>query len=65
MPEMRTVQLPEDLCASAEKRFRGAFGSLQEFLIFILQDLSRDEVSKADEAEQRLVEDRLKELGYL
>jgi hypothetical protein len=65
MTEMRTVQLPADLCAAAEKKFDRRFGSLEELLAFVLRDLTRDEASQLDEAEQRLVEQRLRELGYL
>jgi hypothetical protein len=63
--ETRTVQLPADLCATAEKKFADAFGSLEDLLTFVLQDLSQDEALAADQAEQRLVEERLRELGYL
>jgi len=62
---MREVRLPADLCAAAEKKFGDKFGSLEELLSFILQDLLRDDTSQADQAEQQLVEDRLRELGYL
>jgi hypothetical protein len=62
---MRDVQLPADLCAAAEKKFGHTFGNLQELLTFILRDLSRDDASHLDQAEQRLVEERLRELGYL
>lgn len=65
MTQMRTVQIPEDLCAAAEKRFGRVFGSLEELLAFVLRDLSRDEAARSDQAEQRLVEERLRELGYL
>ncbi|MGO9088656.1 MAG: hypothetical protein ACLQBK_25910 [Candidatus Sulfotelmatobacter sp.] len=64
MTEMRTVQLPADLCAAAEKKFAQRFGSLEELLAFVLRDLTRDEARQLDEAEQRLVEQRLRELGY-
>jgi len=65
MSEMRIVQLPAELCAAAEKKFSNTFSSVDQLLTFILQDLSRDEATKADQAEERLVEERLKELGYL
>jgi hypothetical protein len=65
MTEMREVRLPADLCAAAEKRFGSKFGSLEELLAFILQDLSQDQAAQLDENEQRLVEDRLRGLGYL
>jgi len=62
---MRDVRLPADLCAAAEKKFAHTFDSVEELLTFILQDLSRDDASQLDQAEQRLVEERLRELGYL
>lgn len=65
MTSMRDVRLPADLCAATEKKFSHAFGSLEELLVFVLRDLSRDEAASADRAEQRLVEERLRELGYL
>jgi len=63
--EMRSVQLPVGLCAAVEKRFGQTFANLEELLIFVLRDLSRDDVSGLDQSEQRLVEERLRELGYL
>jgi len=65
MSELRTVQLPAELCGTAEKKFGNVFPSLEELLRFILLDLVRDEAIKADQAEERLIEERLKELGYL
>lgn len=65
MTEMREVRLPADLCAAAEAKFGHAFRSLEELLAFVLSDLLRDEATKLDQAEQRLVEERLRELGYL
>lgn len=65
MTEMRQIQLPSDLCATAEKKFAQTFGSLEELLTFVLRDLIRDEAAALDRAEQRLVEERLRELGYL
>ena len=65
MTEMRDVRLPADLCATAEKKFGHVFGSLEELLGFILRDLAREEGLQPDQAEQELVEERLRELGYL
>jgi len=65
MTEMRDVRLPADVCDAAEKKFANTFGSVDEMLTFILRDLLRDEGSQADQTEQRLVEERLRELGYL
>ncbi|MFZ0955616.1 MAG: hypothetical protein WAN60_04690 [Candidatus Sulfotelmatobacter sp.] len=65
MTEMREVRLPAELCAAAEKKFSGKFSTLEELLTFILSDLSRDEALQLDHAEQRIIEDRLRELGYI
>ena len=65
MSETRNLKLPADLCAAVEREFGHVFGSLEELLIFVLRDLVRDEARIADQAEQRLVDERLRELGYL
>jgi hypothetical protein len=65
MSDMRPVMLPADLCSVVEKRYSHHFGSLEELLTFVLRSLERDDASHADEAEQHLVEERLRELGYL
>jgi hypothetical protein len=65
MNDFRNVSLPENLCAAAEEKFGKSFGSLQEFLTFLLRELVSDPTAGMDEAEQRLVEQRLRELGYL
>ena len=65
MTETREVRLPADLCAAAEQKFAGTFSSVEDLLIFILRDLSQDEAGRLDQAEQTLVEQRLRDLGYL
>jgi len=65
MTEMREVRLPADLCAAAEKKFVPQFASLEELLVFVLRDLSRDDASQLDQAEQKIVEERLRDLGYM
>ena len=61
----RNVRLPEDLCASVEKRYVQRFQSLEELLVFVLKDLAKNDVNQLDQREQDIVEQRLKELGYL
>jgi hypothetical protein len=63
--ETRNVALPADLCTQAEERFRGQFGSVEQLLEFVLRDLLRDDARSADEAERRMIEQRLQDLGYL
>lgn len=65
MTDFRSVSLPEDLCAAAEQKFGPNFGGLPEFFTFLLRELLSDQAATMDEAEQRLVEERLRELGYL
>jgi hypothetical protein len=65
MSEMREVSLPAELCEAAEKRFAHKFGSLEELLTFILREVLRDDASQLDRAEQRIIEERLRELGYI
>jgi len=65
MTEARDIKLPAELCAAAEKKFAGTFGSLEEMLEFVLRELTREDAVRLNETEQKLVEDRLRELGYL
>jgi hypothetical protein len=63
--EVRDVRLPAALCDDAERRFGARFGSLEELLEFVLRELLRDQAVQMDEAEQRVIEQRLKDLGYI
>ena len=65
MTETREVRLAADLCLAAEKKFGETFGSVEDLLTFILRDLLRDDSARFDQAEAKLIEDRLRDLGYL
>lgn len=65
MVEMRAIKLPADLCAAAEKRFAGRFGDVEELLVFVLREVTQDVAGKLDESEQRVIEERLRGLGYI
>ncbi len=65
MNEMRNVSLPEDLCAKAEQKFAARFGSLSEFLNAVMTELLCDKAAAMDEREQKIIEERLKGLGYI
>ncbi|MFY9661925.1 MAG: hypothetical protein WAJ97_14965 [Terriglobales bacterium] len=65
MTARREVSLPEELCASAEQRFGARFASLEALLEFVLGELLRDDADKLDQAEQSVLEKRLRDLGYL
>jgi hypothetical protein len=57
--------LPEELCASAERRFAPQFGNLDTLVEFVLRELMQDNAEALDETEQALLEQRLRDLGYI
>ena len=65
MPDTREVVLPADLCQRAEEIYQARFGTLEQFLVFVLQELVRDDATQTDRAEQQIIEERLKDLGYV
>jgi hypothetical protein len=65
MPETRELRLPLDLCQAVERKFGERFGSLEEFLIFAMGELVKDDAAQMDQAEERVIEERLKDLGYI
>ena len=65
MSDTREVRLPMDLCNKVEQVYGKRFGNLEQFLVFALKELTRDDARLADEAEQKIIEERLKDLGYI
>jgi hypothetical protein len=66
MPDStRDLRLPLGLCQAVEHKFAARFGSLEQFMVFVLQELVRDDAAQIDRAEQRVIEERLKDLGYI
>jgi hypothetical protein len=63
--QWREVRLPSKLCAAAEQMFAARFGNVEELLSFVLRELLQSDVGQLDQAEQDLIEKRLKGLGYL
>ena len=59
------VRLPAELCQSALERFGSQFDSVEALVTFILNELLRSKAMKLDEAERRMIEARLKDLGYM
>jgi hypothetical protein len=62
---MRDLQLSSNLCSRAEEMYRKRFGSVEQFLTYVLEQLLRDDGAKMDQDEQRIIEERLKDLGYI
>jgi hypothetical protein len=63
--ELRDIRLPADLCSDAERRFAARFGNVEQLLTFLLRELLRDDAAQMDQAEQSVVEQRLRDLGYI
>jgi hypothetical protein len=62
---VRELRLPADLCAAAEQKFSARFANLEALLVFLLREVLRDDAAALDQNEQRIVEERLKDLGYI
>jgi hypothetical protein len=62
---VREVKLSAALCVAAEQKFGARFGGLEPFLSFLLQELLREEAAEMDKNELRIIEQRLKDLGYI
>ena len=65
MCALREIRLPAELCEAAETRFAGRFQNVEELLTFLLRELTHDDSARLDESERRMIEERLKDLGYL
>ena len=65
LPDLREVPLPADLCAAVENKYRSHFSGIEELLVFVLKDLASDSAITADETELHLIDERLRDLGYL
>ncbi len=63
--EVRNVKLPEELCARVESRYGRQFASMEELLTFVLNELLCETPVQLNQAEERIIEERLRELGYV
>lgn len=63
--EKRTLFLPTELYQKIEERIKATgFGSVDEYVIFILEEVLKEEAGPSDEEEEE-VKKRLRALGYL
>jgi len=65
MTEYRNVRLPEDLCSQADLWLTGRFDNIETLIDFLLREVMKDDSAKLDQAEEELVQQRLRELGYI
>jgi hypothetical protein len=62
----RDLRLPASLCEAVERLIRGTrFKTVEEFLSFVLQELTSRDSTPLDEQERKVIEERLRDLGYL
>ena len=59
------MQLPEELCVKADTWLKGRFDSLEGLLSFLLDEIMKDEGAKLDQQEEEIVQQRLRDLGYI
>ncbi len=62
---MREVKLEAALCERAEQKFAPRFGGLEPFLNHVLRELLREDAAAMDQKERLMIEQRLKDLGYM
>jgi len=61
----RQLTLPEELCAAAEEQFASRFDNVESLLEFVLREITRNDAESLDHGEQAILEQRLRDLGYI
>jgi hypothetical protein len=62
---LRQISLPEEVCSAAEELYGKRFPSLEKLIVFLLEEVTRQDAMRLDQEEQRIIEERLKALGYI
>ncbi len=64
--EFKEIKLPVQLCSLAEEKLVGKrFNALEGVITFVLQELLREDAFEINEEETRIIEERLRNLGYI
>lgn len=61
----RSVQIPEDLYRTIKDRLGSQFTNVDDFVSYVLREVLREDFPSFDESEQKMIQSRLKDLGYL
>jgi len=62
----RDIRLPAHLYDAAEQLIKGTrFETVDAFVAFVLQELTSRDSTKFEEQERKVIEARLRDLGYL
>lgn len=63
---VKTIQIPEELYETLDKKLSDStFKSVEDFCVFILQSYLDKENNQTTGSEQKIIEERLRNLGYL
>lgn len=65
MSQYRSVQIPQELCEQAEQWLQGRFESLEALISFALRELMETDAGRLDQQEEEMIQQRLKDLGYI
>ena len=65
MSESREIRLPANLYAAAEEKFGSTFQTVDDLVVFLLKEVLRRDTIDMDRADQAIVEERLRDLGYI
>ena len=65
MSEFREIRVPAELCDAAQQKFGASFAGIEQLVTFLLQELVHADTSDLDKADQAVVEERLRDLGYI
>lgn len=69
--EYGEIRIPKEIIRKIEERIQGTeFGSVEEYVAFVLEEVIKDDIENApeevfSEEDEKKVKDRLKALGYL
>jgi len=61
----RSAEISEPMSRAAQTRFSPRFSSLTELVNFVLRELLDDTALKMDEADECIIQQRLRDLGYI
>jgi hypothetical protein len=64
MSDTRVLRIPEELCRQAETKFGLRFATVDEMVTAMLAEMLR-ESEIMDQAEEKIIAERLKSLGYI
>ena len=65
MNQYRSIRVPEELCQEAENWIKGRFENLEALITFALQELVKADSSRLDRQEEDMIQQRLRDLGYI